>query len=203
MQTKNILSYVGIITVLLFTACQKTATAPNGGGGGGNSSTTITYVNDSYTPISITVNGSTQTIAAGQNVVFKGTAGATATGQASTSGITTSNTQVGLLMTWTLNNNFPTTGNFTVNLDVPSTYFFLKIINNSTSTTTKLYVNYGLTSQTLENISMAPNTNVYNLGYYLAYTNSNVRLENATSFWYFSPLNLPFVVNQQFIGTAN
>jgi hypothetical protein len=79
----------------------------------------------------------------------------------------------------------------------------LKVINTSTKPILKLYVNYGLVAQTLDNITIPNDGLTYTLGYYQAYSNSNVRAENGTTFWNWNPLNLPFTNNQVKILTAN
>ncbi|HTI10611.1 MAG TPA: hypothetical protein VL832_18710, partial [Puia sp.] len=173
------------------------------GNGNGGSGTTLTYINDTYTTISMVANNQTQTIAPGASLVFTGTAGSSFSASASTSGKTSSGTQVGLLLSWTLSNTFPGSGNFSTKLDAGSNYFFLKIINRSSLAMTKLYVNYGLQPQTLDNITIPNDGLTYNIGYYSAYTNSNARAENGNTYWYWSTLNLPGTLNQATILTGN
>lgn len=174
-----------------------------GSTGGGTSTSTITYANASFTSINITVNGVAKTIAVGGNVVYTGTPNAAATGTASTSGKTTSGTIVGNTISWALNSVFPASGNSTNTLNVGGDSFFLKVKNASSKSITKLYVNYGLTPQTLDNVTIANDSQVYSLGYYKAYTNSNVRAENGTTYWSWNSLNLPFTQNQSVTVTAN
>jgi len=166
-------------------------------GGGSNS---ITYHNNTYTPITITVNGSTATIPVAGNKTFTGSSGNSATGTASTSGETTSGTQVGLLITWTISNTFSSSAQ-TVNLDINSSYFFLKLINSSAYTINKVYVNYGLTSQTLDNISVANSGTLFGIGYYKAWTNSNLYLMSGSIFWSYN-ISLSFTSNQSYTFTA-
>lgn len=177
----------------------------NGGGGNGTGTTTstITFKNPTYTKMTITFDNTTKIADPGQSVVFSGKPGTPATGQAKTSGVTSSNTQVGLLLSWNLNETFPATGNRDVTLNVGSEYFFLKITNNSTKPINKVYVNYGLTNQTVDNVTLSNNGINYSLGYYKAFTNSNVRAENGNTYWSWSSLSLPFTINQSKTVIAN
>lgn len=179
------------------------STTGGGSTGGGTSTSTITYVNASFTSINIMVNSMAKTIAVGGNVVYTGTPNAAATGTASTSGKTSSGTIVGNTISWALSNVFPASGNSTNTLNVGGDSFFLKVKNASSKSITKLYVNYGLTPQTLDNVTIANDSQVYSLGYYKAYTNSNVRGENGTTYWSWNSLNLPFTQNQSVTVTAN
>lgn len=179
------------------------STSGGGSTGGGTSTSTITYVNASFTAINITVNGAAKTIAAGSNVVYTGTPNAAATGIASTSGKTTSGTIVGNTISWALSNVFPASGNSTSTLNVGGDSFFLKVKNTSSKPITKLYVNYGLTNQTLDNVTIANDSQAYGLGYYKAYSNSNVRAENATTYWSWNSFGLTAAQNQSVTVTAN
>lgn len=203
---------LAMITSIVLVACSKSNTSPsnnnngngNGSGnGGGNSNTTLTYINDTYTTISITANNQTQTIAPGANIVYTGTPGTTLNASASTSGKTTSGGQVGLLLSWTLSNTFPSSGDYPTKLDAGNNYFFLKIINKSSLTMTRLYVNYGLQPQTVDNITIPNDGQTYNIGYYSAYSNSNARAENGNIYWYWSSLGLPGTSNQVAVLTGN
>jgi len=174
-----------------------------GGGGGGGSTTTITFVNPTYTTMDISFNGQTKTAAAGSSAVFSGTANSSATGTATTSGKTTSGTQVGSLLTWNISQAFPASGNLNYTLNAGPDYFFLKMKNQSSLGIQKVYVNYGLVNQTVDNISVPNNGTVYNLGYYKAFSNSNVRAENGNNYWLWSTLSLPYINNQSITVTAN
>jgi Family of unknown function (DUF6252) len=161
---------------------------------GSTTNTTINYQNNSFTDISITVNNLTQIIHSKGIVSFVGASNSLASGTANTSGKTSSGTQVGLLISWNINNTFPATGATTISFDIPSTYFFLNIANNSSYTVQKVYVNYGLLDQTLDNITFGSGT--FGIGYYKAYSNSNVRCESNSTYWSISSLSLPNTINQ-------
>ncbi len=165
--------------------------------------TGITYQNDTYTPIYITVNGSNDVIPVGGTITYTGTYGDQLTGNASTSGTTTSGSVVGQTIQWNLNATFPSSGTSVQYLDVTQDYFYLKIVNTSSYTIQTVYVNYGLAAQTVDYISLPNDGHVYGIGYYEAYTNSNARFESGANSWSFNSLGLPFTSNQSVTLTAN
>jgi len=175
----------------------------NGGGTGQNS--TITFTNPTFTPIDITFNGNTKTAPVGGSAVFSGSANTTSTGNASTSGKTNTNTLVGALITWdNITQAFPSSGNnINYQLNVGSNFFFLKMKNTSNFSLLKIYVNYNLQNQTLDNVTIPNDGNTYNLGYYRAFSNSNVRAESGNYYWSWSSLSLSNVNNQSTTLTAN
>jgi hypothetical protein len=183
------------IPVLLLSGCTKSnnSTPPP------PTSTSLVYTNDAYTPVAITVNGVTSTIAPGASATFTGTPGAEAVGTGATSGLTSTNNIVGVVINWTIADQFPSTGSTTKTLDVSPSFFFLKITNTSIYTVTGVYVNFGLVAQTFDNISFGSGT--FNIGYYPAFTNTNVRCVGpGTIYWQIYTL-LSNVQNQQFLFT--
>lgn len=168
--------------------CSKTSSGP--------SITTLVYVNDTYTPVSITANGITSTIPVGGSINYTATAGSSNAVTAQTSGLTSTNTVVGSVMNWTLNDVFPSSGTIRRTIDVPSQYFFLKIVNNSSYRASGLYVNYGLVSQTFDNINFGSGT--YNIGYYQAYSNSNARCASSNGGYWQMNASLANSQNQSF-----
>ena len=162
--------------------------------------TQIEYVNKTFTPISITVNGANQTIPVAGSVFVSGSYGVTETATAYTSGTTISGGVLGTVRNWSLSDVFPATGSIVENLNVSSSVFFLQIKNTTSYPFVTLYVNYGLASQTAETVNIPNDGQTYNIGYYLAYTNSNVRVESTSYFWS-SNLTLPFTANQGILVT--
>lgn len=182
-----------------------------GSGGSTNPTTpdptgsTIVFKNPVYTPIAVTFNGETKTVEPGETVSFGGRPGTTGQMQAETSGKTNQGTQVGLLISWSGTYTFPANGTQTVVLNLPSTYFFLFVKNESARKVNKVYVNYGLQAQTLDNVTI-PNDKVrYRLGYYRAFSTSNLRLEGENN-WVWShaspDFKLDFTDNQSYTFTA-
>lgn len=169
---------------------------------------TITFKNNTQTTVSIEVDGELSTITAGSSMAVEGIIGDDMTYSAETSGKNAVGAQIGLLLLWEDTFEVPE-DNETINLDVSSQYFFLKIKNSSASTLQGLYVNYLQTSiQTFENnFSLPTGGSTYNIGYYRANTNTDVRMLNAaqTLFWQWEHsvhFTFPFTPNQVVTLTA-
>lgn len=163
--------------------------------------TDVTFYNPVFTNIYITLGDSTKTIYPGNSETFYQVTGTTASYSAYTSGATTSGTQVGLKMLW--NNNISLSGGTaSYNLNVSSTYFFIYVTNYGSDLLTPFYVNYGLTSQTVDNINLPNNDIKYRTGYYYAYTNTEVRAYFSSTPTYYSywdqgtNFTLPQTMNQ-------
>lgn len=178
---------------LVLGGCSKEDTAPT--------SSTLTYINNASTPITLALGSQSQTLAPKGKLVLTGKPGVAANGTASTSGVTTSGDQVGNLMTWSIDDTYPSSGNLTVNLNVSTDFFFLQITNQSSYTISKVYVNYKLLSQTVDNISIPADGKTYSIGYYKAFANSNVRAE-ATGGSFTGNITLPNTLNQVYTFTA-
>ena len=180
-----------------------TGTGGGSGTGGGVTTTSVSFKNAGFTDISITVAGQQKIITPGATVSFSGNANASFAGSASTSGKTSSGTQVGSLLQWKLDGSFPATGTKNTDLNIGADYFFLRVINKSGKTFDKVYTNYGLVAQTTESLSIPSDAKTYGLGYYKAYSNSNVRAGSGTYYWQWNTLSLPFTQNQSTTLTAN
>lgn len=147
----------------------------------------ITFVNNTQTSVSIEVDGELTTIEAGSSLSVEGIIGDILTYAAETSGENAAGAQIGLRLIW--EDSFEVSeDDETINLNVSSQYFFLKIKNNSVSNTMQnLYVNYGLSTQTLDsNFSLPFGGNTYNIGYYRAFSNTVIRMyitNPSTSFY--------------------
>lgn len=164
-------------------------TNPNNPGNPNQNATNYSFSNKTLTPIEITVNGDMKTIAVNGSVSFSGASNSNFTGTATTSGKTDDGIVVGRLLTWSLEGRFPSTGVQSTDLVAPANMFFLTINNESGRNVEKVYVNYGLTSQSLDNITFGSGR--YGLGYYNSYTNSNIRCEsNGGYYWYKENLGL-------------
>jgi hypothetical protein len=166
--------------------------------------TSINFVNNTYTPITITINGKTSVIPIAGSVQYSGVAGDAATGYASTSGTTSSGGQVGQLVGWNnISYSFPTnTSSIDIPMNIGSDLFFLRINNSSPYSFSQVYVNYGTTDQTLDNVAVPNDGYTYGIGYYSAYSNSNVHLVSASSVYMNFSLVLPFTNNQSITVNA-
>lgn len=185
----------------------------NGKGSGGSGSfsstvtisdikSTLTFTNRTFTIITISVNSFTQTIPVGGSVSFTDKPGVNATISASTSGKTTSGIVIGLRIAWAFTSSFPSKNELVTNLDVDSNYFFLFAKNTSGVAISKVYVNYGLVNQTTDDILIPSDGVTYSIGYYKAFTNSNIRMENGNYYWFNNTMSLPFTSNQSFSFSA-
>lgn len=161
---------------------------------------TITLSNKTFTDVTATINGKVREIPWGDTIQVSGNPGSVITGTLVVSKLYYTNLGLGGVLPdlpFTLT-TFPSSGNVTFNVNVPSSYFFLKIQNdNPSKPILQFYVNYGLQSQSLEKYPIPVGLNFpYKLGYFKAFANSNVRAESATSYWFWPTLNLPFTENQ-------
>lgn len=164
-------------------------------------STDVTFNNPVFTDIYITINNDTRLIEPEGSVTFYGLSGNSFSYSAYTSGKTTSGNQVGLLITW--NNTIEISGGTaSYNLVINNTVFFLYIRNYGTHTLTPLYVNYGLSNQSMDNVVIPNNNTTYRLGYYRAFSDTQVRayyqdLTNYYTYWnQGTHFNLPWSQNQ-------
>ena len=150
----------GLFTTI-FSSCHKSSPPQS----------TITYVNDSYTPMTVTINGASETIPAGSSGTFSGNVGSEANGSYSTAGT------YGLTVSQGIADNFPQDAgdNTTESIDIPAEYFYLKAVNTYTAPTVSLIVNLGLTSQTSENMTIPNDGNTYGIGYYYGFSNTEFK----------------------------
>lgn len=163
----------------------------------------IRYRNNTFTPISITVNGDGKVIPVGGTVVFTGKYGTDAVGTATTSGaasslgISTAGGVIGVPINWAISNSFPTTDTAEYPLDIGATYFFLRVTNKSSKNIINYYVNAGFPyGQTYEDITIPNNSKQYDMGYYLAYPGSNVWTQNTVQVVQKFDVVLPMNSNQ-------
>lgn len=192
----SIILSVLVVSALAFVGCKKDETKTN-----------VAFNNKIYTVISVTCNGETKNVPVGGSVTFYDVKGSTVSYTGSSKGTTTSGAQVGLSMSWS--SSITLSGGATsLDLITSKDYFYLKVKNSGWSTLYDLYVNYGLSSQSYDNVtfpysSTLPNP-VYETGYYNAWTNSNVRLtytDGASQVWNMTAnqgtnFTIPFTENQ-------
>jgi len=173
--------------------------------------TYISYINNTFTPITLSINGASQVIPVGQSVAISGTYGTVATGTATTSGSASSlgidigGGVIGLAINWAINDTFPPVATDTLKnpLGVGATYFFLRMANKSGLNIINYTVDNTLADSTAQEVTV-PNTGItYNLGYYLASPSSNVlaTLSNGSSVS--ASIPLPFTSNQAYTVTIN
>jgi hypothetical protein len=162
----------------------------------------ISFTNTTYTRTAFVFNNQTKYADPGNVVNYYGFLNQNANGTATTYGTNSNGDQLGLTMSSNFNYTFPATiaTGFNQNFFINNSSFFLRIRNTHlTQNITQIIINQGLTSQRTENITIPNNGTTYGIGYYSAFTNSNVRviLGNGTIIDY-TGLGLPFSTNQQF-----
>jgi hypothetical protein len=160
------------------------------------------FVNTVYTPMSITVQGVTRTVQPDDSTTFAFTSNPQSlVYDASTSGATSGGTQIGKKLTWGGSSNPINVSGYTsvrLSLQASSTNFFMFMTNTGKTTLGPIYVNYGLSDQTRDNISIPGDGVTYSIGYYNAHTNTVVRAYwsyPTTSYSLWTP-SFPFTVNQ-------
>lgn len=131
----------------------------------------VTFINTTHTPMSITVLSVTRTVQSGDSITYTLTINPRSlVYDASTSGSTSGGTQVGLKFTWGGAGNPIDVSSYEsvrLRLQISSTYFFM-YISNTGATLSPLYVNYQLSDQTVDYISIPGNGVKYSIGYYKA-----------------------------------
>lgn len=121
---------------------------------------------------------------------------------AKTSGKTSTDIPIGLELSW-IEINLVLNEVLDVDLSLGSDYFFLNMTNSGSGNLNNLYVNYGLSAQTNDNIILPNNGESYKVGYYKAFSNTNVRWyfeSNPSSYVYWDQgvqFTLPWTQNQQ------
>ena len=162
--------------------------------------TTIVYWNHTYTDITLTLNNQQYTVPAGHSKGFMGPYGDTLKGVATTQGT------YGQMVIWdSLLNLYPQRGIDTVDFHVPTTYFYLTVYNDSSSSTLKEFqVNWQLSSE-VDFIVIPPLAygTTTTLGYFPASAASNVHIVSTGEHQWYDSLHLPNVQDQAFEFIAN
>lgn len=195
------------------TYCQLTNSSGNNGNNGGNNgggnnnptTTSLIFQNNTFTPVSITINGVQKEIASGASVTFTGTSGTAYNGTASTSQPFGNGGTIGLTLSWNnLSGAFPSTNATTIPLNIGPEYYFIRLTKNTSKEIKTLIVNYGLADQSSTNVSITANGVAYGVGYYKTYSNSNFRaIYTDNSYIYWNQLTFTGTNNQLVNLTAN
>lgn len=165
----------------------------------------VTYTNTTFTPVTLVINNVTQVLPVGASITLAGTYGTTSSGTATTSGgakslgVDLPNGVIGLQINWNVNGAFPSTANDTtvVPLQIGATYYYLRMTNNGTSPVTSYIVNtFGSDSLNRQDVTIPNNGITYDLGYYLAYPNSNIQVTRGNGAVTTSAVALPVTTNQ-------
>lgn len=165
----------------------------------------FTFINRVFTDIAIEVEGKApRSIPAGENATYYFDVNPEQISYtAETAGQTSDGNRIGLKINWR-NQSIDVEGNRTrkVSLVLSNDFFFLYMRNDGNVRLGPLYVNYGLSSQTKDNLLLPPDGTKYRIGYYRAYTNTQVRtyVENGNGQYVYwnqgTHFDLPFTQNQ-------
>jgi hypothetical protein len=165
---------------------------------------TVNFTNQVFTSINIGIlNYSSKTIPVGGSVSYQFSSNpGLLRFTASTSGKTNTGTQIGSLVSWQGTFSFSSQPTLTYNLVLSSDMFYMYMKNTGTKNLSPIYVNYNLTDVSMDNILIPPDGVTYNIGYYNAHTNTEVRgywsgEPGSYSYWQQGVhFTLPFTQNQ-------
>lgn len=162
--------------------------------------TDITFRNNVFTDIDLTLGGKTYTVKKDDSITFEDYLGFEVSYNAETSGKTAGGQIVGLAVYWEgmleLNGD-----KMAVDLDLARDYFYLFITNSGSHDLAPLYVNYGLSDQTVDNVIMKADGRQYRTGYYRANPGTVIRTHwmdehsSYTEWRQGTDFSLPFVKN--------
>lgn len=163
----------------------------------------LEFENPLYTPIDVTVDGyGSFSVDPGVNEsIFLTGAPSSVDIIAETAGETTEGDQIGLKMGWDFTSDLSGLEYKGISLGLSSEYFFIFVRNEGTFNLSPFYVNYGTSEETYDNIVIFNDSQDKRIGYYKAFTNTQVRAYRQGTedyvFWDNSAGNfIPFTENQ-------
>ncbi|MCW3120745.1 MAG: hypothetical protein JWQ38_237 [Flavipsychrobacter sp.] len=226
---------LGAFSAIVYTSCKKdackgvvcknkgtcsngTCTCPSGFSGKSCELSTIAFKNNTYTPVSITVNGAAYEIAKDSTLLVTDTAGRIAKVTASTSG-KSADTAIGYVVKWAFSDTYPTDGTtFNQPLDVQAEnpannkeqVYYLEVVNNNALAVTQVVVLNIITQERTRIEMNLPKNGRTGIGYFIGAGNDALVANN------FNPATfefkqiafeavymLPFTVNQKYTFTVN
>lgn len=137
--------------------------------------TNLTFINNVFTDIHITLNGDEKTVAPEETVSYENVRGATAVFSAYTNGKNTEGDLVGVRIDWGKTLDL-SGGNDNFNLNAGGDKFFIYMRNSSSHNLENLTVNYGLSDQTQDNVRLPNDDVLYRAGYYNVHANTSARM---------------------------
>ncbi|MBC8186491.1 Ig-like domain-containing protein [candidate division KSB1 bacterium] len=163
----------------------------------------VTFNNQAFTEIELTVAGQgTNKIDAGSSLTLTysiNPGSLECSGE--TSGETSPGDQIGEKIIWDFTEDVSGKLSQTFNLIVDSDWFFIFIRNNGPHDLSPFYVNYNTSYQTRDDIFIPADGTKYQIGYYKAFSNTEIRAYwyNSSNYSYWvqgSNFTLPFTENQ-------
>lgn len=163
-----------------------------------------------YTDIRVTVEGyGSRVIAPGETVTFSiDKSDGSYHYHAETWGTDANGERIGLIVDWNRTNNISGESYTTYLITYPD-LFFLKMRNTGYHSLRPLYVNYGLSDQTVDNILIPANNVLYSVGYYFAHGSTRVQanwvdMPNDYTYWQQGQhFYFPWAQNQSVTLTSN
>ncbi|MFO7830240.1 MAG: PKD domain-containing protein [Bacteroidales bacterium] len=140
---------------------------------------TVTFYNNGFAPIYITVAGEDATIDPEDSYTFTGITTNSVDFDAETYGSTSDGTQIGELLYW--ESSVDLTVYNGMNLNISSDYVFFYVTNNGSGNLNPFYVNYGGSDQTMDDIIIYNDGNKKTTGYYVANDYMQVRADYTNS----------------------
>lgn len=136
--------------------------------------TDVTFHNNVFTDVTVSVDGETRTVPFDRSITYEAVKGFQTTYFAGTSGKTAEGVIVGESIYWfdllDLNGS-----SMKVDLDLSREYVYLYLTNEGNHDLAPLYVNYGTTDQTRDDIVMKADGKKYRVGYYKANPGMKIR----------------------------
>ncbi len=136
--------------------------------------TDLTFINNTYTDVFISLEGVVKTVASGDQVTYFDIDANSVNYHAETSGKTGQGNQVGLLLSWDYTIQL-TGGAQDYELDIGTDFFFLFITNNGTHNLSPLVVDHGAAEPLTEDIFIPTDDVKYRIGYYTAWESAEIR----------------------------
>jgi len=160
------------------TCVQGVCQCPSGYTGNFCEQSTIIYVNNTYTPMTVTVNNVSHVLSPiGGFQSFTGPAGGKAVVTAAACGLSDSGTQVGEMINWAFTDTFPSNGaGLTVPINVPDSFFYLKMANADglIASFNLIKVNCQTSSEITDTIALPNNGSIHGIGYFKRMSNTQV-----------------------------
>jgi len=148
--------------------------------------------------ISVGINDSVKTVDPEATVMFAVASGQSLEIFSFTEGFYFNGVLVGRQIAWGIAANAPVSGSVTLNIDVPTDFYFMQVVNASSYNISALQV-----LNTNYNVTIPNDSKTYGMGYYESVADTSVQMRGPSKNWVFSNVSLPDTVNQVITLTAN
>ncbi len=155
----------------------------------------VFFRNNTFTPVDLLIKGKVYRIDSGKTKNFTGNYGDSLVYKASTKGTYGINVEMGTFTAY-----FPQFGTVAQDLNIDSVFFFLKAVNNPTSTIPliqQVYTNLGTVDSMLDVASIPNDGKVQNIGYYKYRKGTRIKLVKTPDVFSFT-VNATPALNQAY-----